>query len=144
VGRASARRDYDLRRRAPYADYVTLAADEATEKDGDGYARLRVFLTEAAESARLLGRAVQSMPSGAMAVAWHPAAGAALGWSEAPAGACVHWLRIDAQGRVARWRILPPAFTNWHAFHLATENFAFQDFPITLATMGLSVAETDR
>jgi len=71
-------------------------------------------------------------------------AGAALGWSEAPLGAAFHWVRTDEQGRVSRYHIMPPSFVNWHGFHLAAERFAFQDFPIILATFGLSVAESDR
>jgi formate hydrogenlyase subunit 5 len=70
--------------------------------------------------------------------------GAALGWVEAPRGAAFHWVRLDEGGRIARYRIVTPSFTNWHSFHLAAEKFAFQDFPIILATFDLSVAESDR
>ena len=47
---------------------------------------------------------------------------------EAPLGAAFHWLRLDEDGEVIRYRVTPPSFTNWHGFHLAAENFAFQDF----------------
>jgi Ni,Fe-hydrogenase III large subunit len=70
--------------------------------------------------------------------------GAALAAVEAPHGAAFHWLRLDENGTVARYRVTPPSFTNWHGFHLAAENFAFQDFPIILASFGLSNAECDR
>ncbi len=70
--------------------------------------------------------------------------GAALGWAEAPRGATLHWLRLDEEGRVKRYRPITPSFANWHGFHLAAEEFAFQDFPIILATFGLSAAENDR
>jgi formate hydrogenlyase subunit 5 len=63
---------------------------------------------------------------------------------EAPVGAAFHWLSIRDDGTVARYRITPPSFTNWHGFRLAAENFAFQDFPIILASFGLSNAECDR
>jgi len=39
---------------------------------------------------------------------------------------------------------MTPSFVNWHGFHLAAEEFAFQDFPIIMATFGLSNAECDR
>ena len=71
-------------------------------------------------------------------------AGAALAAVEAPLGAAFHWLRLDEDGKVIRYRVTPPSFTNWHGFHLAAENFAFQDFPIILASFGLSNAECDR
>jgi len=70
--------------------------------------------------------------------------GSAMGWVEAPRGAAFHWLRIDENGAISRYRIVSPSFFNWHGFHLSVENFAFQDFPIILATMDLSVAENDR
>jgi formate hydrogenlyase subunit 5 len=81
-------------------------------------------------------------PIVALPVAWR--AGATLAAVEAPSGAAFHWLRIDESGVVLRYRVTPPAFPNWHGFHLAAENFAFQDFPIILASFGLSNAECDR
>jgi Ni,Fe-hydrogenase III large subunit len=63
---------------------------------------------------------------------------------EAPLGAALHWLRTDEDGTIVRYRVIPPSFVNWHAFHLAAEAFAFQDFPIILASFGLSVSENDR
>ncbi len=73
-----------------------------------------------------------------------PRPGAALGWVEAPRGGAFHWVRLNEDGRVARYRIIPPSLANWHGFHLAVEKFAFQDFPIMLSTFDLSVAENDR
>jgi len=75
---------------------------------------------------------------------WVPCEGAAHGWAEAPAGGFFDWLRIDAEGRVLRWSAGTPGYRNWHAFHRAVEGNAFQDFPIIMASFGLSVAETDR
>ena len=67
-----------------------------------------------------------------------------MGAVEAPRGAAFHWVRLDEAGRIARYRIVPPSFHNWHGFHLAVEKFAFQDFPIMLSTFDLSAAENDR
>jgi Ni,Fe-hydrogenase III large subunit len=143
IARASASQ-HDLRIAVPYADYSALAPTVPSEQEGDGYARLRIFVAEALESARLVREAATALPRGPAATDWMPAEGAAIGWSEAPAGTACHFVRLDSIGRVLRYRLMPPAFTNWHAFHLAAENFAFQDFPITLASVGLNVAESDR
>jgi Ni,Fe-hydrogenase III large subunit len=51
---------------------------------------------------------------------------------------------LNAEGRIARYHIVPPSFSNWLGFHVAVEKFAFQDFPIVLATLDLSMAESDR
>jgi Ni,Fe-hydrogenase III large subunit len=135
----------DLRRAQPYAAYDAYTFDIPQEQDGDGYARLRVLFAEARQASRILGQAVNMLPDGPVCVACPDIPpGAALGWSEAPVGATFHWIHADEQGRVSRYHIMSPSFANWHGFHLAAEKFAFQDFPIILATFGLSAAETDR
>jgi formate hydrogenlyase subunit 5 len=135
----------DVRRLFPYAGYAGAGFAVPIEKEGDGYARLRVFFAEAEQSAALIGRFAADLPPGPVAlpaVGWR--AGAALAAVEAPSGAAFHWLRLGEDGAVRRYRVTPPAFANWHGFHLAAENFAFQDFPIILASFGLSNAECDR
>ena len=135
----------DLRQLRPYAAYATVDFTVPVEQEGDGYARLRVFFREAEQAASIIGHMLPRLPGGEIhsgSVAWR--AGTALAAVEAPSGAAFHWVRLSADGTVARYRITPPAFTNWHGFHLAAENFAFQDFPIILASFGLSNAECDR
>ncbi len=136
--------DRDLRVILPYGGYADLGLRVAREEEGDGYARLRVLFAEARESARLLTALADGLPDGSVSAPIQPRAGEGLGWVEAPGGAAVHWVRLDDDGAVAEWRILPPSFANWHGFHLAAEGFAFQDFPIILATFGLAAAENDR
>jgi len=134
----------DLRRTQPYEVYDRFDFDTPVEQEGDGYARLRVFFAEARQALRLMEQAAAGLPGGPVRSPCPPKAGATLSWIEAPRGAAFHWLRLDADGRVIRYHIVPPSFINWHGFHLAVERFAFQDFPIILATLGLSVAENDR
>lgn len=136
----------DLRKVLPYGSYNTeLEFRAPVEFEGDGYARLRVLFSEAEESASIIRQVASSLPSGNLTSPdFEIVAGEALGWAEAPLGAAFHWLNIREDGKVGRYRVTPPSFTNWHGFHLAAENFAFQDFPIIMATFGLSNAESDR
>ncbi len=135
----------DLRKLHPYAAYHSVDFAVPVERDGDGYARLRLFFHEAEQSASIVRRFVAALPEGAIrAEPVTHRAGAALAAVEAPSGAAFHWVRLREDGTVVRLRVTPPAFANWHAFHLAAENFAFQDFPIILASFGLSNAECDR
>jgi Ni,Fe-hydrogenase III large subunit/Ni,Fe-hydrogenase III component G len=135
----------DLRRALPYGDYAGDAAlTLPKEVEGDGYARLRVFFAEIQVSAALIHERLKHLPDGSYSTACAPAPGGALGWTEAPAGGAFHWLRINQDGTIARWRIATPSFRNWHAFHRAVEGPAFQDFHIVMASFGLSVAENDR
>ncbi len=134
----------DLRVELPYGAYRGLLHPEVhMEQEGDGYARLRVLIDEAHESARLIQDALHRLEPGPVRVDVPHASGQAIGWCEAPRGAAFHWVRLN-EGRVQRYRLTTPSFTNWHGFHLAAERFAFQDFPIIMATFGLSTAEGDR
>ena len=128
----------------PYGGYGRVVFETPAEGEGDGYARLRVFFAEAAQSLRIMQQVAAALPAGPVRVPCRAAGGAALAAVEAPRGAAWHWVRVDQDGRVTRYRPITPSFVNWHGLHLAVERFAFQDFPITLATFGLSVAENDR
>jgi len=134
----------DLRRARPYLGYENLQFDVPGEQEGDGYARLRILFAEARQSVRIMEQAVATLQNGTVREPLRLRAGAALGWVEAPRGGAFHWVRLDEQGKVARYRIIAPSFANWHGFHLSVEKFAFQDFPIMLSTFDLSVSENDR
>ena len=136
---------WDLRQALPYAAYAEVPLEVPKEEEGDGYARLRVLFREAEQSVKIISGLIPSPPEGEVAASGpviNP--GTALGWAEAPCGAAFHWVRIDEKGVVARYHLTTPSFNNWHGFHLAAEDFAFQDFPIIMATFGLSNAECDR
>jgi Ni,Fe-hydrogenase III large subunit/Ni,Fe-hydrogenase III component G len=144
IGRASAQ-TFDLRKACPYSGYQNYDFEIPSETEGDGYARLRVLFAEAAQSARLIHQAVDGLVQGAVRVPCQGIrSGVALGWAEAPRGAALHWIKINAGGLLERYHAITPSFTNWLGFHVAAENFAFQDFPIILATFGLSATECDR
>ncbi|MGB6877342.1 MAG: NADH-quinone oxidoreductase subunit C [Candidatus Acidiferrales bacterium] len=144
VGRASGR-GHDLRRECPYGDYDKYEFQTPREAEGDGYARLRVLFQEAYASAGLIHQAIQRIEPGPIIAPCDVfRAGAALGWVEAPIGAALHWIRLNDSGLVERYRAITPSFNNWLGFHAAVEDFAFQDFPIILATFGLSATECDR
>ncbi len=135
----------DIRKLFPYAAYASINFSVPIEQEGDGYARLRILFAEAEQSAAMIGSVLSTLPEGPVRIEkTRLIAGAALVAVEAPLGAAFHWLRLDEDGNVVRYRVTPPSFTNWHGFHLAAENFAFQDFPIILASFGLSNAECDR
>lgn len=144
VGRASGR-GHDLRRECPYGGYDEYEFEVPREMEGDGYARLRVLFGEAYQSARLIHQALERLqPGPVLAPCEVPSSGVAHGWVEAPIGAALHWIRLDGNRLVERYRAITPSFNNWHGFRVAVEDFAFQDFPIILATFGLSATECDR
>lgn len=133
----------DLRWVRPYGLYGDVPEMAVSEAEGDGYARLRVFLREIECSAELIIKILSSLPEGPVYRACPTVAGAGLGWAEAPAGAAFHWVRLGEDNSVLRWHVSPPSFRNFQALHRAVEGAAFQDFPIILASFGLSIAEND-
>jgi len=134
----------DLRKLRPYSIYSELEFDVPCESEGDGYARLRVLFAEAWQALGIMRQVLDRIPSGPVHVQFEPRPGVAVAGVEAPRGMTHHWVRIDEERRIARYRLLVPSFANWHGFHLAVEGFAFQDLPIILATLALSVSESDR
>lgn len=141
----------DLRACQPYGFYDPIQFSISCESQGDGYARLRILFSEVRESFRIMEQILKMLPKGSELPEklGEPENaefkdGTGIGWVEAPLGAEFQWVRISEKGTLARYRISPPSFANWHGFDLAAENFAFQDFPIIMATFGLSVAECDR
>ena len=148
IARASGIRT-DLRIMLPYGQYVqhggSTGLAEPLEREGDGYARIRVLFAEIQQSAKLIEAAAATLPAGPVRAESGDVRGqGAFGWAEAPTGATFHYVRLNAQGYVQRYQITAPSFANWHGFHIAAENFAFQDFPIMMASFGLSIAESDR
>ncbi len=134
----------DLRMMQPYCIYDNLEFNVPLEYEGDGYARLRVLFAEIRESIRIMEQIAERLQEGEIFQQFNINEGYALAGTETPRGAAWHWVNIDESGRIKRYKLLTPSFANWHGFHLAAETFAFQDFPIILATFGLSVAENDR
>jgi len=151
VGRAAGV-NKDFRRDHPYALYDKVDFVVPAIADGDCLARLRVRHAEIEQSLFIIEQVVHLLPQGPLKPnpwnipAWS-AAGAgsgAYGFAEGPRGATLHWLELDEDGLIWRWRVRTPSLANWHTYPLAVEGSAFQDFPIILASFGLSHAECDR
>ena len=143
IARASGIRR-DMREMQPYGAYRRFPFAVPVEEEGDGYARLRILFKESWQSLRLMDQALAALSDGPVSVPLQVHGGAAMGWVEAPRGAAFHWLRMSADGIVERYHIVSPSFINWLGFHLSVERFTFQDFPIILSTLDLSVSENDR
>lgn len=136
----------DLRSWQTYAAYGQLRFDIPVQSQGDGYARFRQLAQEIEQSHRIIEQIPALLPPGE----FRPfevritRAGTTFGYAEGPGGAIVCGISVNPSGRIERCRVITPGLMNWHAFPHALRHFAFQDFPIILATFGLSVADLDR
>ena len=144
VGRASGR-CHDLRRECPYGAYEHYEFNVPREHEGDGYARLRVLFQEAYQSCNLIGQVIRSMDRGQFtSAASQPIQ--ARRWDGSR-----RRLEPRSTGSSGRFRE-SGALSRDHSFlqqldglfTQPSKSFAFQDFPIILATFGLSATECDR
>jgi Ni,Fe-hydrogenase III large subunit/Ni,Fe-hydrogenase III component G len=144
VARASGL-DADVRRDHPYAAYAEIAPRVIVNETGDVRARTLVRVEEARESARLIRRALQTLPSGPLAVSvpplppFEPAFSLVEGWR----GAVIHWVMAGAGGALERVKVFDPSFLNWPALSYALVNNIVPDFPLCNKSFNQSYSGND-
>ena len=144
VARASGL-DADVRRDHPFAAYAELTPKVVVQTAGDVRARTLVRVEEARESARLIRRALETLPAGPRAVsvpplpAFAPAFSLVEGWR----GAIIHWIMAGADGALERVKLFDPSFVNWPALSYALINNIVPDFPLCNKSFNQSYAGND-
>ena len=144
VARASGL-DADVRRDHPFAAYAEVAPRVILHEAGDARARTLVRVEEARESARLIRRALETLPAGPLAVevpplpAFAPAFSLVEGWR----GAIIHWVMAGAGGALERVKVFDPSFLNWPALSYALINNIVPDFPLCNKSFNQSYSGND-
>jgi Ni,Fe-hydrogenase III large subunit/Ni,Fe-hydrogenase III component G len=136
----------DYRTHHPHGAYPTLAPRLVVEAAGDVFARTMVRVREAEESFRLIGAILEGLPGGAVRadIGNVPARATALGYTESPRGANVHWVMFDDDGRVYRVRIRSAAYANWPLVARSVPGNMVPDFPLINKSFELCYACCDR
>jgi len=136
----------DYRKDHPHLEYAGLAPVCHVEDGGDVAARLKVRAMETRESVFMATRLIEGLPGGPVSVPLPPArAGAsALGYTESPRGANVHWLMADGDGLVDRLRIRSASYANWPLVTRAVVGNVVPDFPLINKSFELCYACCDR
>jgi Ni,Fe-hydrogenase III large subunit len=136
----------DYRKDHPHLEYAALVPQVHVEGSGDVAARLKVRARETTETFSLAARLIEGMPAGPISTALRPpAAGtSALGYTESPRGANVHWLMAGENGRVDRLRIRSAAYANWPLVTRAVVGNVVPDFPLINKSFELCYACCDR
>jgi Ni,Fe-hydrogenase III large subunit len=145
LGRASSGTE-DTRWTHPMDAYAELVLPDepAREDDGDVLARTRLRFAEITTSLRLIGRALEALPSipdQRLATPLDLPDGDAfgLGWAEAPQGEALHAVSLH-DGRITRCFARSASLHNLHAFRDAFHSDIFTDFAFIEASFGLSYA----
>lgn len=136
----------DYRIDHPHAVYAMLDPRRILEDGGDVAARLKVRAREALESISLIARTVEGLPGGEVHTApgAAPAGSSAIGYTESPRGAQVHWLMADEGNRVYRLRIRSAAYANWPLVARAVVGNVVPDFPLINKSFELCYSCCDR
>lgn len=138
--------DGDLRRDRPTEWAGRVPPSQVLGRTGDVEARLRQRLEEAHDSWRLVLALLDQEPGGAIRAGFERADGPGIGVGavESPRGANVHWLLLDAAGRVDRLRVRSASFANWPLVVAAAPGNLMPDFPLINKSFELCYACLDR
>lgn len=144
VGRASGRA-FDSRSLASPLPYGALGFQPAIRADGDVNARVWVRIDEVKHSLGLIARALDSLPGGAIAAPL-PRTGAScegMALVEGFRGDVLAWLRVGADGRIARCHLRDPSWFQWPLLEAVIEGNIVADFPLCNKSFNCSYSGHD-
>jgi Ni,Fe-hydrogenase III large subunit len=143
VGRASARR-FDARKDLVYAPYDQLAFEVPVLEAGDVNARVWIRIREIEQSLTLIDQMLDRLPGGAISTdVKATAAGEGLALVEAFRGDALVWLRLAADGRVARCHLRDASWFQWPLLEAAIEGNIIADFPLCNKSFNCSYSGVD-
>lgn len=132
-------------RRASRGVYDGLSFKVIKENAGDVAARLKARCAEVGESAGIIKQCLEKL-SGCEAQIkrdFSKRAGFAMGCVEAWRGPLRVWARINAQGEIARCKIVDPSFQNWEGLAYSVLGNIIPDFPLCNKSFDLSYSGND-
>ena len=132
VGRASGR-NFDSRRWPGYAPYDTLDFEIPVLEEGDVNARIWIRIREMRASLGLVEQILARLPPGPVLAPLPAADGReheGMAMAESFRGDVLVWLRIAADGRVARCHPRDPSWFQWPLLETAVFGNIVADFPL--------------
>ena len=151
----------DTRKEHPYLIYDKLHFNSKVLKNRDVFARLLIRFYDIEESFSIITQCLDKLPPADEAMStinmnmknnnattfkssnpdnrylW------ALGYCESQRGNIMHFVEIDKELKIARWKIRDPSFHNWQLIEFAVIGDIIADFPIVNKSLNLSYAGND-
>ena len=142
VGRASGR-SFDARRDLAYPPYDRLRFEVPVLEAGDVDARVWVRIREIEQSLGLIEAILAELPSGPIRVDLPTAAGEGLAIVEGFRGDVLAWVRLTADGTVARAHLRDPSWLQWPLLEAVIEGNIVADFPLCNKSFNCSYSGHD-
>lgn len=144
VGRASGR-DFDARRDVAYPPYDRLRFAVPVRQEGDVDARVWIRIEEIEQSLALVDQILDQLPDGAIRAELGGAAEACEGVAlvEGFRGDVLAWLRLAADGTVARCHLRDPSWFQWPLLEAAIDGNIIADFPLCNKSFNCSYSGHD-
>ncbi|WP_405383949.1 NADH-quinone oxidoreductase subunit C [Phascolarctobacterium sp.] len=149
VGARASGMERDSRKDMGFGIYDELDFDVVVEHTGDVEARIKVRVGEVGQSLKIVRQIISKLRRNAEVVlkvdlgelrtlegSW--------GISESPRGDNLHWLMLDAEGRIDRSFIRSASYPNWPALTVAVQGDIIPDFPLINKSFELCYACIDR
>ena len=125
--------------------YDNFSFQTVKEHTGDVAARLKVRFGEVKESMSIIDQCLKRLEAENSGIKIEPviSEGFGMGCVEAWRGALCMWVRINAQGKIERCKIVDPSFLNWEALSFAVLGNIIPDFPLCNKSFDLSYSGND-
>lgn len=135
----------DVRHDHPSGIYQFAHLPVMTTDTGDVHARALIRWLEAERSLEFLLEQCGGLPEGELRVPCGRAAPNTFAFSmvEGWRGEIAHVVLTDAQGRIARYKVVDPSCHNWMALAMALRDGEISDFPLCNKSFNLSYAGHD-
>jgi Ni,Fe-hydrogenase III large subunit len=142
VGRAAGRA-FDARKLPGCPPYDQLDFTVPVLSDGDVNARVWVRIREAEQSLALIEQILARLPQGDLRTDLPAVAGEGMALAEAFRGDVLVWLRLDADGRVARCHLRDASWFQWPLLEAVIEGNIVADFPLCNKSFNCSYSGHD-
>jgi Ni,Fe-hydrogenase III large subunit len=146
VGRASGRR-FDARKTPGYAPYGELTFDVPVRQTGDVDARVWVRIEEVQQSLALIEQILEDMPEGPLrddrTAKASEDGGEGMALVEGFRGDILAWVRLAADGRLARCHFRDPSWFQWPLLEAAIAGNIVADFPLCNKSFNCSYSGHD-
>ncbi|MFO0995823.1 MAG: nickel-dependent hydrogenase large subunit [Alphaproteobacteria bacterium] len=142
VGRASGR-GFDARRSPSYPPYDALSFEVPVRTEGDVHARLWIRIDEARQSMALVENLCAGLPGGRLNTALPTVAGEGMALVESFRGEIMTWVRLNADGTVARCHPRDPSWFQWPLLEAAIADNIVADFPLCNKSFNCSYSGHD-